>query len=238
MEPIYIEPLESEHKFQRIADLGRKLRVPVCEAYLTLKVTDRTGKIVLHTKQRSHSWTRNAFQMLATVLAAARNETAYADGSLAPRKTDGTVVNSVFLFSTGSQGNSFAGSSETLGKGYRGNLGDPATGISIGIGLAGEFFDDYSMSSPCAEGTNYMGGEALIRAWDGGTRTLSVTHKRFANNNTQDTISVTEIGLIAYGVKGTTFPALMSRDVLGSPVDVPASGQILVTYTISLVYPS
>ena len=243
MEPIYIEPWESEQKYQRLAELGRKLKIPVSEAFLTLKVTDRDGIILHHTKQRSHSWTRNAYQMLMTCLSAVQNAGTYSDGSLAAKKTDGTVVSSVFLLCTGNQGSSFGGSTETAGKGYRGAVGDPSTGISIGRGDTAESFDGYALALPCAEGTganqlNYLAGEAVIRAYDAPSKTLSATHKRYANNNSPGTITVKEIGLIAYAVKGTTFPALMCRDVLVSPVDVPASGQILVTYTVSLVYPA
>ena len=73
MEPVYIEPVESERKYQRLAELGARLKVPIAEAFLTLRVRDRHGQVIHYTKQRSHSWTRNAYQMLATGIGGMRN---------------------------------------------------------------------------------------------------------------------------------------------------------------------
>ena len=63
-----------------------------------------------------------------------------------------------------------------------------------------------------------MAGEPVVKSWDAGTRTLSVEHKRYINNNSPGTITIKEIGLIANGSQGTSLRALMSRDVLGTPV--------------------
>lgn len=243
MEPVYIEPVESERKYQRLAELGTRLKIPVTEAFLTLKVLDRNGRVNHHTKQRSHSWTRNAYQMLATGIGGMRNSGTFADGSLATRNTAGSVISNVYLANTGGVSSNFNVDSEAVGKAYRGPNGDNVSGVVVGTGDTPESFNDYALAAALAEGTgagqvNYMAGEPVVKSWDAGTRTLSVEHKRYINNNSPGTITIREIGLIANGSQGTSLRALMSRDVLGTPVDVPASGQILAIYTIALIYPS
>lgn len=243
MEPVYIEPTENERKYQRLAELGSRLKIPVTEVLLTLKVRDRNGLIIYHSKQRSHSWTRNAYQMLVTGIGGMRNSGTFADGSLATRNTAGSVISNVYLANTGGVSSNFNVDSEAVGKAYRGPNGDNVSGIVIGTGDTPESFDHYALAAAIAEGTgagqvNYMAGEPVVKSWDAGTRTLSVEHKRYINNNSPGTITIKEIGLIAQGSQGTSLAALMSRDVLATPVDVPASGQILAIYTISLIYPS
>jgi hypothetical protein len=161
LEPVYIEPVESERKYQRLAELGARLKMPVTEAFLTLRVLDRNGQVIHHTRRRSHSWTRNAYQMLATAIGGMRNSGAYADGSLATKNTGGSVISNVYLANTGGVSSNFNVDSEAVGKAYRGPNGDNVSGIVIGTGDTPESFNDYALAAALAEGTgagqvNYM----------------------------------------------------------------------------------
>ena len=123
--------------------------------------------------------------------------------------------------------------------------GDINHGIVAGIGAGAESFDDYAMSSICAEGSganqlHYVLEEQPVLSWDAGTRTLTITHRRYMNNNSSAMINVTEIGIIANGAVagGSGRKFMTARDVLTPQVEVPPSGQILASYILSLVYPS
>jgi len=66
---------------------------------------------------------------------------------------------------------------------------------------------------------------------------------RYFNNNTvgETNVDVNEVALVCYGYKPGTAAAekfVVSRDKLASTVTIPHTGQLKVTYTISLTYPS
>jgi hypothetical protein len=58
------------------------------------------------------------------------------------------------------------------------------------------------------------------------------------NNNSAGTITIGEVALVTQAAHNNAYcNTVLSRDVLGSPVAVTASGQILATYTLAMVYP-
>jgi hypothetical protein len=246
---IYVEPAESEKLYQELEDLGDCLKVPVPQCFLQIKITDRNGKVVHNTKQRSHSWTRNAFNLIASYLLGINAIGAWGDGTGTPIKiTSNSVISGNTLAALCRATITTSGYSEDpqeTGKAYIAASGDNTHGIVIGIGAGVESFDDYTLSSICAEGSganqlHYVLEEQPVLSWDAGTRTLTITHKRYLNNNSSATITVTEVGIIANGAAagGSGRKFLTARDVLSPSIAVPASGQILASYILSLIYPS
>jgi len=68
MRQVYIEPEASEKKYQELRARGTELKIPVFEQYLGLELFDKAGKHLLNTKQRSHSWVRNAYNLLVMAI--------------------------------------------------------------------------------------------------------------------------------------------------------------------------
>jgi len=246
---IYIEPAKKEKLYQELEGLGDSLKVPIPQCFLQLRVTDRTGKITHHTKQRSHSWTRNAYNLIASYLLGINAIGSWGDGTGTPIKiTSGSVISGATLAALCRATITASGYSQDpqdVGKAYIAASGDISHGIVAGIGGGTESFDDYAMSSNCAEGSganqlHYVLEEQPVLSWDAGTRTLTVTHKRYMNNNSSATTTITEIGIIANGAVagGSGRKFMTARDVLSPQVEVPPSGQILASYILSLVYPS
>ena len=63
-----LDPKE-EQKYEELRKLGQELKIPISEAFLTLEVFDKDGKLIQKHRQRSHSWTRNAYNALFSNLA-------------------------------------------------------------------------------------------------------------------------------------------------------------------------
>ncbi len=245
--PIYTESPESERRFQRMVQLGRELRTPVNENFIEIKVTmpGREEPIHWH-KQRSHSWVRNAYNILICDLMALAGSGAFGDGTGTPLKnTAGGVISGTSLPCL-CKGTSWSNGEdpENPGSAYLGGIGDPSFGIQFGIGTGAESFDSYALGGLCTEGItanklNYIAMAAPSKTWVAETRTLTVVYSRFANNNSPGTISIAELGLVAKcaGPGNAATLTLMARDLLAIPIDVPASGQLLATYTLSVVFP-
>lgn len=240
----YIEPKPSEKEFQEMAKLGRELGIPVPECFLEMQITLK-GNTLQHYKQRSHSWTRNAYNGLFTQLTAKNYSGAtFEGGVLSMKYTSGTVYGPNYAGTLLSSINNYApGDSERLGTTYRADTGSLVCGIVVGSGNAAEDFNGHVLETPIAEGSgagqlNYAAHLANVKSCDAGTKTWSVANARYINNNSGNNITIREVAQYTRGMIYKTFPTLMvSRDVLSSEVALPNSGQLKVTYTISLTYP-
>jgi hypothetical protein len=240
---IYTEPPESEHKYQRLAALGRELGVPVPQVFLEMQVTMPDGRVVHHHKQRSHSWVRNAYNFMFSQLGGVDgNDSTYAAGKISIKQTSGTVTASARAISNYSTSSQLTG---TIG--YTAQAAVIANGIVVGYDTAtAESFEGYVLINPILEGTtndghhlNNIASQAYTYAYDTPSKTLTVTLIRFFNNNSGGNVVVGEAALYINGNQGSTPLTWMnSRDHLGSPVTIPNTGQLKVTYTISLVYPA
>ena len=239
---IYIEPPESERLFKEISQLGKRLKLPIPESFLELQVFDKYGKTLTHTRQRSHSWTRNAYNLLVSQLMCLRGTGGFTDGNLSIKDTAGAVSSTNYITAICAQNRLNAEDPEAAGVSYLAEAGAVNQGIIVGTGVDAESFDDFALTV-CNEGVranqlNYMAMEAPTKSWDAGTRTKTVTFQRYMNNNGVADVTIGETGIVAKIVKGASVRCLMSRDVLAVPVVIPASGQILASYAMSIVYPS
>jgi hypothetical protein len=138
------------------------------------------------------------------------------------------------------------GSYESDGHGFRGSSGDDTFGIEIGSGSTSENFNDYALATKITNGSSagqlaFATSNVPVIAYVAGTKTFTVAHVRYFNNNSGGDVTVNETGLVSspYQTDISNIGATMwSRDVLGAPVVVPTTGQLKVTYTLSLAYPA
>ncbi len=236
---IYIEPPESERKYRRLVALGRELGVPIPQMFLEVKVTMPDGRVLLHQKQRSRSWVRNAYNWLFCELGCVNApDNLYAAGKLNYKDTGGTV-----RFAAKSLGNYPPDNYLAAGSGYTVGAGSTAAGILVGSNVGAESFEDYVLLTLIANGTgagqlSYVASEAYVVSYVAGTKTLSATLVRYMNNNSPGDVTVREVGLVGNPMAGDAkYYVLSSRDHVADIV-IPATGQLKVTYVISLVYPA
>ena len=242
MKNIYIEPPAQERKYRRLAKMGQELRVPIPECYLEMQVTMPDERIIHHHRQRSHSWNRNAYNVLFSLLSGqpGSNTGTFGPGQLSAKRTSGTIDSS-----NARKPGSVSHSNYTVGRGYRADSGNDDIGILVGGGDTSESFEDYKLASKIIEGTSegqlsHVAVDMPVLSYD--ENTLKLTVIRFFNNNSGGIIEVKEVGLIImddyYVSSADFFPYLTARDVLPTAVSIPDTGQLKVTYEIALVYPA
>jgi hypothetical protein len=240
-----------EGEYLTLRKLGQKLHIPVPEAFWELEVRDKHGNVIQRHKQRSHSWTRNAYNLMFSQLDAkdATDDT-FGAGLLSWKKTDGNV-NTYDYFLSCAEYEEHADERGTAyqAQGYLAPGGEDAFGIIVGSGTDAESFEDYNLQTQIVEGSgagqlNHAASELHDVSYDAGTKVLKDELVRYFNNNSGGSIDVNEVGLVMHGSVGAgDNPAyrskvLVCRDKLASTVTVPDTGQLKVTYTIQLTYPA
>jgi len=229
-----LDPKE-EQQFAELKKLAQKLHIPIPEAFITLEVFDKDGKLIQRHRQRSHSWVRNAYNMMFSNAAQKDvDDVTFGAGKLCFKNTAGTLRNAALIGAP-------SGSVDGTAQGYRAPAGADTKGILVGSGTNAESFEDFALQTPIAEGTgadelNHVESEAHSVAY--ADTTLTDTLIRYFNNNSGGNVLVNEVGIVEYGMFATMNYILMVRDVLGATVTVPDTGQLKVTYTISLTYPA
>lgn len=227
--------VKEEQKYERLRKLGQELHIPIPEAFLTLEVFNKDGKLLQRHHQRSHSWVRMAYNLMFCQLAGkdADDET-WGAGKLSWKKTDGSIY---FADKPCSMGEDQSVDGITYG--YRAPAGDDTKGIIVGSGTNAESFEDYCLQTQIMEGSgagqlNHVQSEEHSISY--AALTMKNTLVRYFNNNSGGNIDVNEVALVADMLPALN--AMTSRDKLTSTVTVPDTGQLKVTYTIQLVYPA
>lgn len=218
---------------------ARNLHLPYVRAVLDIEVV-KDNKTVVHRRQNSKSFVRNAYNLLYTNIAGVNiSDALFGAGKLSIKATSGTIETYQSNIQNG---------------GYAAGDSDVTYGIVVGSGVNVESFEDFALQTPILNGNgagqlNYNPMEPYIKAWNGGILTFSDTLKRYMNNNSGGPISVNEVALIcsltsivSEGDFGPNYnfsslPVLISRDKLGATITVVDTAQLKVTYIISLVYP-
>lgn len=236
---IYVEPPESERKYRRLAKLGAELGIPVPQMFLEVEVKMPDGRVLLHRKQRSHSWVRNAYNTIFSELGAVNaSDNTYAAGKVSGKDTGGTI-----RFGPAQLGGLVNGNFTTVDFGYTCAAGLITSGIVVGSNVGAESFEDYVLLTPITNGSGagqlaYALSEAYVVSYVAGTKTLTVTCVRYMNNNSGGDVTVREVGLISdLNYANIRYYFLMSRDHVADII-IPATGQLKVTYALSLVYPA
>jgi len=229
---------KEEQKFEQLKRLGQELHVPIPEVFIKLEVF-KDGKLVQKNYQRSHSWVRNAYNLLFTQVAGKNaDDDAFEAGKLSGKDTGGNIGHGEHPITIGTDG-------DAMNYGYRAPSGEDGWGILPGYGDTAESFEDYVLANPVIEGTTDDGhhmsfAESELHAISYAALVLTNTLIRYFNNNeATNSVDVKEVCLAFK----TSFPVgtptyLSARDVLASTVTVPPTGQLKVTYEIQLTYPS
>ncbi|MBA7714384.1 hypothetical protein ES703_123406 [subsurface metagenome] len=230
-----------EPRYDRLRKLAEELHIPIPEAFLTLEVFDKDGRLIQKHRQRSHSWTRNAYNALFSNLASVNmSDSTFGAGKLSGKDTGGTVR-------YGAEGAIIAGAVDwnyqVTSYGFRAAAANDDHGILVGSGVNAESFEDYALQTLIVEGTgadqlNYATSEIPDISYVDTTETHNLV--RYCNNNSGGNVSVNEVALVcSYDTFGSSYvKILMSRDKLGATITVPDTGQLKVTYTIQLTYPA
>ena len=233
--------LERERQYADIRRLADALKIPIVETFLEIEVFDSKGRRTRRHAQRSHSVVRNFYNWLTSQMMAINgSDDTWGDGYI-NRKTypAGTVEYSDKAITLEE------GSHESASiRGYCGGAATSNVGPVVGSGTTAESFEDYALDTVIAHGNGagqlaYQASNVPTKTWTAGTRVYQVKHLRYFNNNSGGVVTVREIGLVCGRLYlGTWQPTMVSRDVLASAIDVADAGQLKVTYTFEITYPS
>ncbi len=233
-----LDPKE-ERKYERLRELAQELHLPIPEVFIELEVRDKAGNVIQRHHQRSHSWVRNAYNIMMCQLASLDGD----DSTFEAGKLSIKTIAGVIRYSDKPPGMSVASTCEGTFRGFRAGAGVDDFGILVGSGTNAESFEDFALQTPIVEGTaagelNHAAAEAMNESY--GALVFSNELVRFFNNNSGGNVSINEValagGITAGGVAGQY--VVYSRDKLASTVTVPDTGQLKVTYTVQLTYPS
>lgn len=228
----------NESKYQKLRKLGQALKIPTLEAFLGMEVRDGHGRIIHQHKQRSHSWVRNAYNELMSIVGAINaSDGVFGGGYINFKDTAGT------LRSPSNPIPRWDVSVESAGQGYLGAAGADDLGIVVGSGLNAESFEDYALQTKILNGTtagkmSYIASDPAVKSYNAGTKIYTVTYIRYFNNNSGGDVSVNETGIISNIQPLNGYRCMLTRDKLGATIVVPNTGQLKVTYTIQLIYPA
>jgi hypothetical protein len=234
--------IATERDFERYKRAAMALHLPVFEAWLELEIKDRLGKVIDHRRQRSHSWFRNAYNLLFEQMGGVQLDDTgnFGAGFLSIKDTAGAIQATTSVFGIGVPNQAL----ETAPNGYRAAAGIDTTGIQVGSSNVGFDFNQFGLTTKITTGSGagqlaYSASDAPVITWTGGTLTFKVDWIRYFNNNSAAGVTVWEVSLVTRGSLSTNATIwAMARDVLGASVTVPVGGQLKVTYSISLVYPA
>ena len=229
-----------EKKYQALRRLGSELHIPVWEAFLELEVKDKDGRVIQRHRQRSHSWVRNAYNQLVTQLMGINgSDETWGAGYINIMQSSGTVMSGTRVATICND----SADPEGAPYAYMAAAGSDTSGILVGSGTTAETFEDYNVETLIANGVgagqlSYVASDPPAKTYTAGTKVYQVQHVRYFNNNSGASINVNEVALLCSGEFGGSRMWANSRDVLGSSVAVPDTGQLKVTYTIEITYPA
>jgi hypothetical protein len=233
---------DEEKLFEELRKLGQKLHIPAPETFWEIEVRNGNGQITQQFRQRCHSWVRNAYNMMFCYLAGKDlSNSGFGAGYLSLKDTSNGV-----RYGAGPVCLSQGASVDSTSMGYRGPAGNDAYGILVGNGTNPEDFESYALHVKIANGTgvgqlSHVQSESHAISWNPGTLTLKNEMARFFNNNSGADVSVNEVALVlrGYGPGGSVpYHYMSARDLLVATVVVPNTGQLKVTYTVQLTYPT
>ncbi|GAH54393.1 unnamed protein product, partial [marine sediment metagenome] len=142
-----LDPKE-EREYAKLRKLSQKLHIPIPEAFLTLEVFDKNGRVIQRHRQRSHSWVRNVYNLMFSQLAGKDIDDAavFGAGKLNYKVTGGAIKQTDKCGGT-------SNAVDSLISGYRAAAADDERGILVGYGTAAESFEDYVLENLIIEGT-------------------------------------------------------------------------------------
>lgn len=208
------------------------------DMHIGIKLTDKDGKILEDRYEQGHSWTRNAWTGFncfmidsgADAPLSLTGNTSFRAGHLAMRSTAGVISSSIDALPLDRPNSSVS---------YNGFC-NPSLDSSYGIvvGTSDEPFhpEDYRLWGHISNGVgagqlSYLGMVVPVTVYNSGDSTWTRTYTRVFNNNSSGAIIIKETGSIYSG----SVTALLSRDVLSSPINVPVGGQLTISISFTTV---
>lgn len=257
----YIEKPETEAEYQELSKLGKELKIPIPETFLQLEVFKDGQRIYGH-KQRSHSWNRNAYNWMISQLGGKNAEAApFGPGRIniiryiaAGSDSVGTPQNVPIGWGPSAAGSGGSNNQnwnpiDTEAQRIAGIFalaGTTTRGIFPGSGNAAEDFNGSRLANliPHGEGAGQLSYQTTIMPaleYDAPSKTLTSKYIRHFNNNSGGTLTLNEVGIFPQVCTGDTSSAsgycMVCRDVLSTPLELPDTGQLKVTFSIEIVYP-
>lgn len=227
--------MASEQVYREQKFLANFLEVPANEVFLNIELINAEGKVVKKRRQRGHSPTRNLYNLWLAAMGGwdLRDLSEYGASIFNTRTNTGTkgaVANKSFRL-------------------FEVSVNDKAgtQGIVVGTNNTAFQWSQYDLVGRVSNGTStgkvhYHGNRAqyMTGVWNTGGRTLTWSNNRVIGNYSSTPITLKEVGymaLVRFGV--TNWKELLFRDVLTSPVTVPANNLVRVGYDIvSPAFPS
>ena len=207
--------------------------------FFQMEVRDADGTVVEVLKSKSNSWVRNAYNMLAQLFLPCNSyegSSTFGEGSQSIKLLAGTTQRNatyITILQGGTYSNAYNASASA------------AYGIIIGTGETAESFDSYALAALIAHGTgtgqmSYGAGTAPSVSYSSELKEWTSVMTRTFTNSSGAAITVKEIGL-AYSLTvsgGSVHNALISRDVLASPITINNGQTLTITYTSEITYPA
>ena len=180
------------------------------------EIRDKDGKLIKKTRQKADSLVKNFAGLLRGIMYGAANNV-----STPVKDTTGTIRNVPAVTASGhSIMNVAAG------------VNDDSYGLQVGTGDAPVTRDDYKLESKISHGSGsgqLLYGAVTVESVNGTPPASRFRIIRTFTNNTTETITVKEIGLVClHGWQYWTI--LIARDVLSTPQDVPSGATLTVRY--------
>ncbi|MGB4268465.1 MAG: hypothetical protein WBK20_04710 [Spirochaetota bacterium] len=221
-----MEQLEEARKIQKDC-LKNHLPCPPVTWWMA-RILDKNGEIEEQIESKCNSYTRNGLNLIAQhsmyiTQPYRRDYNTFEDGVISYRysnKSDGPGSGTCIYV-------------------------EGSTQLVIGNGSAPENLDAIQLSNNITASTT-PSSATFSTVFDAETRKLHTAIQRCFKNNTESPISVTETGVeIKLGeISNGAYPfftirdnALVVRDVLENPIEIPASKTLLFTYNFELLYP-
>lgn len=227
--------IDEKQVYEEFKALARELKVPVIDFHYSLEITKNGIVIDKRPRQRSHTFKRNAFNWMFSQLAShPYPDTGNFGASYVSYKDTAGNIRSNVTYAIGGDT-----TIDSLGSGYRGNLGVAYHGIVVGTGVGAESFDGFALTTRVEHGN----GEGQLHhpasplpavEWDNDGKVMTATHIRYFNNNSGGSIVITEIGIYA---DLNTYKCMITRDLLGASITMVDASQLKVTYEVDLTYP-
>ncbi len=219
---------------------------PMIELFIAADLFLKGERVGGFEKRRAHSWVKNYYNRLAALLCgsliAVSQDTDF-------RRTSGAVSES----NTGSPNTSKLPFYRTTtgDMTIQGTSGNDSRGIVVGSGEGAEDFgmgndpaaESYKLTTLIANGNSagelgYAVQNALRPTITPGANVIyAAPWERYFNNTSGGDVTVNEVGIYADGNFGFNMQIMMARDLLPSSLVIADSGQLKVTYTITVTIP-
>ena len=194
-------------------------------AELEIEVRDKNGRLLEHRRQESKSFVKQFIDMLY--------------GLFKANYLSSTILN---ITATDGTGYPFPNLSN-LSRGVmyvEFGANDDRGGIVVGTSDEAVEYDDYNLKAKISHGSGSgqlsYGATVVEEPYKDGTEYKFRVFRTFTNNSGAS-ITVKEVGLVAYWELMTTHLALLIRDVLASPTSIPDGASLTVRYYIKVSVP-